>query len=64
MSKKRLGKGLSALLSDGAKTGVMAASANNPSTSASSGSLELDIDQIKTSPYQPRNGSSRVRCKI
>ena len=54
MSKKRLGKGLSALLSDGAKTGVMAASANNPSTSASSGSLELDIDQIKTSPYQPR----------
>ena len=54
MSKKRLGKGLSALLSDGAKTGVMAASANNPSTSASSGILELDIDQIKTSPYQPR----------
>ncbi|MDA8952633.1 ParB/RepB/Spo0J family partition protein [Pseudomonadales bacterium] len=54
MSKKRLGKGLSALLSDGAKTGVMAASGNNPSTSASSGSLELDIDQIKTSPYQPR----------
>ena len=54
MSKKRLGKGLSALLSDGAKTGVMAASANNPSTFASSGSLELDIDQIKTSPYQPR----------
>ena len=54
MSKKRLGKGLSALLSDGAKTGVMAASANNPPTSASSGSLELDIDQIKTSPYQPR----------
>ena len=54
MSKKRLGKGLSALLSDGAKTGVMAASANNPSTSASSGSLELDIDQIKTSLYQPR----------
>ena len=54
MSKKRLGKGLSALLSDGAKTGVMAASANNPSTSASSGGLELDIDQIKTSPYQPR----------
>jgi len=54
MSKKRLGKGLSALLSDGAKTGVMAASANNLSTSASSGILELDIDQIKTSPYQPR----------
>ncbi|MDB2596269.1 ParB/RepB/Spo0J family partition protein [Pseudomonadales bacterium] len=54
MSKKRLGKGLSALLSDGAKTGVMATSANNPSTSASSGILELDIDQIKTSPYQPR----------
>ncbi|MDC1322129.1 ParB/RepB/Spo0J family partition protein [Pseudomonadales bacterium] len=54
MSKKRLGKGLSALLSDGAKTGVMAAPANNPSTSASSGILELDIDQIKTSPYQPR----------
>lgn len=54
MSKKRLGKGLSALLSDGVKTGVMATPANNPSTSASSGSLELDIDQIKTSPYQPR----------
>ena len=54
MSKKRLGKGLSALLSDGAKTGVMAASANNLSTSASSGILELEIDQIKTSPYQPR----------
>ncbi len=54
MSKKRLGKGLSALLSDGVKSGAMAASATNPPTSASSGSLELNIDQIKTSPYQPR----------
>ena len=54
MSKKRLGKGLSALLSDGVKSGAMATSANNPPTSASSGGLELDIDQIKTSPYQPR----------
>ena len=54
MSKKRLGKGLSALLSDGVKTGAMATPATNPPTSPSSGSFELNVDQIKTSPYQPR----------
>ena len=54
MSKKRLGKGLSALLSDGVKTGAMATSATNQPTYTPSGSFELNVDQIKTSPYQPR----------
>jgi ParB family chromosome partitioning protein len=54
MSKKRLGKGLSALLSQGAMSSAMATSATNQPTAGSSASLELDIDQIKASPFQPR----------
>lgn len=54
MSKKRLGKGLSALLSDGVKTGAMASGNTVPSSSGSAAGLEIDIEQIKASPYQPR----------
>jgi ParB family chromosome partitioning protein len=54
MSKKRLGKGLSALLSDGVKTGAMASGNTGPSSSGSAAGLEIDIEQIKASPYQPR----------
>ena len=54
MSKKRLGKGLSALLSDGVKSCAMSSGKTGPSSSGSAACLEIDIEQIKASPYQPR----------
>ena len=56
MSKKRLGRGLDALLSERTPKPVPTeqSAQGDPSPPQNQGGLIIDIDQVRPSPFQPR----------